>query len=310
MPGIGVILNPYSRSNKKNPDRIERFGFIVGDKGSCHSTDTIDQVRDLARQFKERQIEILGISGGDGTNHKTLTTFVEVYGDTPLPKIAILRGGTMNNLAWQLGIKGTPEKILSDLILKYHHGQSFKETQINMIEIDGSYGFILGMGLVERFINIYQNVDSPSPLRGLTLLIRATLSSIFNGKMAQRLCERFDVKMYIDGELQPFKNYMMIFAGTMQTLGFRFRPLYRGPTVPGKFQMVGISSTGRQLFTTFHRALMAKPSNSENYVDEMASRVVMEFDRPMRYTIDGDHADAPAARIEIKTGPLLTFVLP
>lgn len=310
MSGIGVILNPYSRSNRKNPDRIKRFGFIVGDRGSCHATDTIDQVHDLAREFKERDVEILCISGGDGTNHKTLTTFIEVYGDRPLPKIALLKGGTMNNLAWQLGINGSPEKILSNLILKYHEGEPLKETKINMICINGLYGFIFGMGVIERFIKIYQSIDGPTPQRGAWLLSRATVSSIINGKMAQHLCERFDARIYIDGKLQPFKNYMMIFAGTMETLGLHFRSLYRGASVPGQFQFVGISSTGRQLILTFPRALMAKPANSENYVDEMAEEVVMEFDEPMGYTIDGDMDGRPSTRIEIKTGPLLTFVVP
>jgi len=310
MAGIGVIINPHSRSNKKNPDRIKQFGFIVGEKGSCHVTDTLDHVRELACEFKEREIEILGMSGGDGTNHKTLTAFVEVYGDKPLPKIAILRGGTMNNLAWQLGIKGTPEQILSKLILRYHQGEMFQEERINMIRVNGEYGFLLGMGLVERFINIYQEVENPTPMRGALLLARASLSSIINGKLGRRLAERFDAKIYVDGKLQPFKNYMMIFAGTMVTLGFNFRPLYRAASSPGQFQMVGISSTGRQLFATFHKALMAKPANSENYIDEMARKVVMEFDRPMPYTIDGDHAEALADRIEINTGPLLTFIIP
>ncbi|HPW45197.1 MAG TPA: diacylglycerol kinase family protein [bacterium] len=311
MPGIGVILNPYSRSNKRNPDRIRQFGFIVGDKGSCYSTDTLDHVKYLAKEFKERDIEILGISGGDGTNHKTLSAFIEVYGEKPLPKIAILRGGTMNNLAWQLGIQGRPEKILSDLIIKYHNGESFREVDINMIRVNGSYGFLLGMGLIERFIDVYQNVKGgPTPARGMALLVKASLSSLVNGRMAQMLVERFNARIYIDGKLQPFKNYMMIFSGTMQTLGFNFRPLYRGASEVGKFQFVGISCTGMQLVKTFHRALLAKPANSEHYVDEMGSEVVMEFDEPMAYTIDGDHAPEKAKVIKIEVGPLLKCIIP
>ncbi|MBT3182821.1 MAG: hypothetical protein HN337_10005 [Deltaproteobacteria bacterium] len=311
MSGIGVILNPYSRSNKKNPERIKRFGFIVGDKGSCHATETIDQIHDLAHEFMERKVEILGISGGDGTNHKTLSAFLDVYGDNPLPKIAILRGGTMNNLAGQFGIKGSPEKILSDLILKYHNGEAFREESIHLIKVNGAYGFLFGMGLIDKFINIYQDCEGgPTPLRAFLLLARASISSLLNGKMSQRLCERFNARIYVDDKLMPFKNYMMIFSGTMQTLGFNFRPLYRGNSEPGKFQFVGISATGRQLIMSFPKALMAKPSNSEYYVDELGSKVVLEFDEPMPYTLDGDHAEESASRIEITTGPKLNLIIP
>lgn len=310
MPGIGIILNPYSRSNKKNPDRIKRMGFIVGDKGSCHLTETLDQVRELAYEFKEKKIDILGISGGDGTNHKTLTEFLAVYGDEPLPRIAFLRGGTMNNLANQLGILGAPEKVLSNLILKYHENEPFRETKINMIKVNGLYGFLFGMGLISRFIDVYQNVEGgPTPLRAARLLTQAMLSSIFNGKFAQHLCERFDAKITVDGEPMPFKNYMMIFSGTMETLGFNFRPLYRANTSEGKFQTVAISATGRQLLTTFPNALLARPSNSEHYADEMGSHVVLELEKPMSYTIDGDAPESTSDKIDITTGPLLTCIV-
>lgn len=310
MSGIGIILNPYSRSNRKNPDRIKHLGFIVGDKGSCHSTDTLGHVRELAHEFKEKKIDVLGISGGDGTNHKTLTTFLDVYGEEPLPRIALLRGGTMNNLANQLGIKGAPEKILSNLILKYHENEPFIEKKINMINVNGLYGFLFGMGLISRFIDVYQNVESgPTPARAAWLLARASISSVFNGRFAQHLCERFDCKITVDGQEMPFKNYMMIFAGTMETLGFNFRPLYRATSIEGQFQTVGISATGRQLLMTFPRALLALPSRSENYTDEMGKRAMFELEKPMSYTIDGDAPESPSDRIEITTGPLLTCIV-
>ncbi len=310
MPGIGIILNPYSRSNRSNPERIKKLGFIVGDRGSCHATETLDQVRDLAREFRERDIEILGISGGDGTNHRTLSVFIEVYGDKPLPKVALLRGGTMNNLANQLGIRGAPEKILSTLILKYHENIPFVESPINMVRVNGAYGFLFGMGLISRFIDVYQNVEGgPSPLRGALLLSRAMFSSLMNGRFSRHISERFDARLTLDGRLMPFKNYMMIFSGTMTTLGFNFRPLYRATSNPGQFQAVAISATGRQLLSTFPKAFFALPSNSEHYIDEMCSSMVLEFDRPMPYTIDGDAPDAPAQRIEISTGPLLTMIV-
>ncbi|MFA4873813.1 MAG: diacylglycerol kinase family protein [bacterium] len=310
MAGIGIILNPYSRSNRSNPERIKELGFIVGDKGSCHSTETLDEVRDLAHEFKERNIDVLGISGGDGTNHRTLSVFLEVYGETPLPKIALLRGGTMNNLANQLRIKGAPEKILSNLILKYHENIPFREVQLNMVRVNGAYGFLLGLGLISRFIDVYQNVEGgPSPARGAWLLSRAMFSAAVNGRFAQRLAERFDCRITIDGKVQPFKNSMMIFVGTMTTLGFNFRPLYRATSEAGKFQAVAISATGKQLLSTFPKAFFALPSRSEHYVDEMCKSLVLEFDKPMEYTIDGDFAEEPATRIEVSTGPLLSCII-
>ena len=95
MPGIGVILNPYSRKYKNNPEMAKHMGFIVGDKASCKATEDLADLRRVAEEFKTRDIDILAINGGDGTIHCTLTTFLNVYGNKPLPKIANLFTNTL-----------------------------------------------------------------------------------------------------------------------------------------------------------------------------------------------------------------------
>lgn len=310
MSGIGIIINPYSRSHRKDPTKAERLGFIVGDKASCHTTEDLNAVEDLAKEFKERKVEIIGVSGGDGTIHKTITTFMKIYGDTPLPKIALLRGGTMNNLANTLNVKGTPENILSNLILKYHEDQPFQEKQMDLMKINDDYGFLFGAGLISKFINTYnqhRNGD-PTPWHGFKLLTRAMFSAFFHTKMSLDLCERFDARITVDGKEAPFKNYMMIFAGTADNFGLHFKPLYRAMDTPGRFQLVAISTTPRGLLYTFPAAFFAKPSGSEDYYDVMGSKAVFEFDTPQRYTVDGDMPEE-TRRLEISLSQKVTLIV-
>lgn len=310
MSGIGIVINPYSRSHRKDPAKAERLGFIVGEKASCHTTKDLCDVEKLAAEFKSKNVEILGLSGGDGTIHKTLTTFINVYGSTPLPKVALLRGGTMNNLANCLNIRRAPERILSDLILKYHEDIPFEETEMDILNVNGNYGFLFGMGLVQTFIAEYtkhKNGD-PTPWYAFKLLSKTMLSALFNGRSATEMCERFDAKITVDGVPAPFKNYMMIFAGTMDSLGFHFKPLYRSREVPGKFQFVGISTTPRQLLFTFPQAFFGRPSGSDDYFDTVGNKVVLEFEEPRAYIIDGDTPE-PTTRIEVTSGPRLKMIL-
>jgi len=39
MPGIGIILNPHSKKHKKDPDKLKRMSFIVGDRASSYSVE-------------------------------------------------------------------------------------------------------------------------------------------------------------------------------------------------------------------------------------------------------------------------------
>lgn len=308
MGGIGIILNPHSRSYKHNPERMERLGFIVGDKASCHATHDIEDVETLAREFKEKQIEILGISGGDGTNHVTLTTFLKVYGDTPLPKIAFLRGGTMNNITNAIGIKGLPEKILANLIYKYHGGIEFKTTEVDIINVNGMYGFLWGNGLVSRFIEEYYRIGKKTPLNAGLLLIKFLASALCHTKMIQRMAERFDAKVTVNGKEWPFKNYVSILAGSIETLGLHFDPFHRAREKAGFFHVIGLSGTPRTLLSGFPWIFMRKRVPLESFIEDIASEVIIETEFPMTHQIDGDVQPA-TNKVVLKTGPRLTVII-
>src|SRR5687768_275022 len=108
MSGIGIITNPHSKLNKRNPRRAELLGYIVGERGQLEITNTLADLERVAHEFREKKIHTLAISGGDGTICRTLTALIHAYGEVPLPRVALLRGGTINVLANNLGIKGAP----------------------------------------------------------------------------------------------------------------------------------------------------------------------------------------------------------
>ncbi len=308
MAGIGIILNPKARSYKHNPGRMERLGFIVGDKGSCHATQDVLDVEALAREFKEKNIEILGISGGDGTNHVTLTTFIDVYGDKPLPKIAFLRGGTMNNVANALGIKGLPEKLLANLIYKYHAGEEFNTTEADLINVNGKYGFLWGIGVISRFIEEYYRSQKKTPLNAGKLLVKFLFSALFHTGFILRMCERFDAKVMVNGQEWAFKNYVSLHAGTIETFGLHFDPFHRAREKAGFFHLIGMSAVPRHLLIGFPWIFMRKKVPSENYVEDIASDVTIELEYPMTHQLDGD-VQLATDRIIMKTGPRLTIII-
>src|SRR6187402_688216 len=121
MSGIGVIVNPRSRRNQNDPRAAQRLARTLGDHGVVRAATDKDELARIAEDFRRLKIDVLGISGGDGTNHVTLTGFLEVYSDEPLPPVAFLRGGTMNTVANAIGVpKGRPDGLLASLIARYN----------------------------------------------------------------------------------------------------------------------------------------------------------------------------------------------
>src|SRR5580693_9687084 len=109
MSGIGVVLNPKSRHNLRDPGAALRLSRRLGDYGVLRTAQSVEELYRIAEDFRRFDIDVLAISGGDGTNHVTLTGFLDVYGGAMIPRVALLRGGTMNTVANSVGIRGKPE---------------------------------------------------------------------------------------------------------------------------------------------------------------------------------------------------------
>ncbi len=307
MPGIGIVLNPHSKKHRRDPDKISRLGFIVGDKGSCQVSDDLHDLRRVAEQFKTRDIDILAIGGGDGTNHATLTTFIDVYGEKPLPQVTFLRGGTMNTLANACNIKGSPEKLLSNLIYKYHEGEKFETTEMDIMQINDKYGFIFGIGVIYRFMEAYYSGAPPSPPKASYILIKSLTSALLNGRFARELFDRFDAEVRIDGKKWPFQNWSALYAGSLPILGLKFRVFHYAEEYR-KFHAVGFSMPPRNVLRHVPRMFVGKPSRSEDLVESPAGEMKIELAEAMPYTVDGDMLP-PEKTFHIRTGPRLTILV-
>ena len=73
---IGIVYNPFAGGNKTKPQaRKNKLEKILGPQGMVRETRSLEDIDSVAREFYQKDIDILGISGGDGTNHCVLTRF-------------------------------------------------------------------------------------------------------------------------------------------------------------------------------------------------------------------------------------------
>ncbi len=109
---IGVITNPNSRKNKSQQDRAARLQGIVGDRGVVRSTDTVDEIKPILRDFLRRRARYWVADGGDGAMHWMLRKGFEVLEEDEfrhgyeLPMTVPTNGGTIDLVAQNVGIEG------------------------------------------------------------------------------------------------------------------------------------------------------------------------------------------------------------
>ncbi|QQR81071.1 MAG: hypothetical protein IPJ69_02715 [Deltaproteobacteria bacterium] len=307
MPGIGVVLNPHSKRYKNDPEKLHRMGFIVGEKASLASTQNLTDIRRVAEEFKRKEIEILALSGGDGTNHLTLTHFFEVYGDQPLPKIALLRGGTLNTVAYSCGIFGSPEKNLSNLIYKYHEDEPFETTEVDLMQINDKCGFIWGCGVISKFMEAYYKNGIPSPPQAAWILMKSVGSALINGPFASHMFEPMEAEVTVDGKKWEMNTYSAIFSGSIPYLGLGFKVFYLARKVK-KFHAIGFCVKPRTVLPHVPLMFLGKPSGCPNHLEQATNEMVVKLAKPSGYTIDGD-LYPPTDTFVIKTGPRLTIIV-
>jgi hypothetical protein len=152
---LGIVSNPRSRQNLREMDAIRELlashpevlhrelHSRAGDAGA---------IRDLA----EAGVEIVAISGGDGTVQGMLSEMINSGRFAELPRIAVLPSGMTNLIAHDVGLAGRPAQSLRRLIAAAAAGEDLPLVRRRIIsmrhaaEAPPAHGFFLGTAAFYR----------------------------------------------------------------------------------------------------------------------------------------------------------------
>jgi len=308
MFSIGVIANQNSKLYRVNPGRVSTLEKTLGERGIFRATNDIKDLEATAILFKSKNIDILAISGGDGTCALTLTKFIEVYGTQILPKIALLRGGTMNTTAASLKIKGSPEKILKDLLSKLERNEDLVIAERNILKVNNDYGFIFGNGFFHNFLKIYYERAYPSVFKGFCLLSRAVISAAFNLKFSKEILHNFQAEMIVDGKKIDEKIFLSINCATIPYIGFGFNPYPKVLKNKDKFHLLGFPPKPFSVAKHMPEFFLGKELSDTDFIDITAGEVIIETKEPQGYQLDGD-LKLGGNTIILRAGPRLKFIV-
>jgi diacylglycerol kinase (ATP) len=325
MSGIGVVLNPKSRHNLRDPGALDRFAALLGDSGLVRAAHSIEDLYRIAEDFRRLEIDVLAIGGGDGTAHVTLGGFLEVYGHTALPQIALLRGGTMNTVATSVGVRrDSPDALLKHLVSDYR-GEWIRKSQRGPASLRGSersvmritadgrkalYGFLFGAGVIHGFLAEYYRAD-PTPLAAAAILARGVSSALTGGQLVHRMTTPLHGSVELeDDERWPERDYLAVAAGTIAHIGLGFRPFHRHAARPPAFHALGIYAPVAVFVRELPRIYRGLPMRKGRAYEAVSSRMVVRTTAgPLRYMIDGDLHEA-ASEVVVSAGPVVRLVLP
>lgn len=333
MSGIGVVFNPKSGRNLRDPRAARRLARALGDRGVVRQAGSLDELYRVAEDFRKLEIDVLGISGGDGTNGVTITGFLDVYRGSSLPQIALLRGGTMNTVANSVGVRrGRPEGLLDRLARAYveraarplqnveRHvmclrgdkppARSTSSSKSSMPPLPEVYGFLFGTGAVYGFLAEYYRGGQPNPVVAAKTLLRGVGSTMIGGEMVRRMAEPFRGSVELaDGTRWEERDYLAIAGGTIDHIGLNFRPFYRYGEKPGEFHVLGIHTSPWGFVRQLPRIWRAAPMRPGHTYEATTPAIkVLSPKSPIRYMVDGDLHECEGT-LQVSIGPRVRIVV-
>lgn len=300
---IGVVVNPNALGVRRRPGLPAALERILAGRGRLVETRTPDDLRRAVARFRAEGLEVIATCGGDGTNLSTLTELVRAYGRERLPTFAILRGGTVNTVAENLGVRGRPEALLARLVRAAEDGEVSTRGQ-DLLEVGGRFGFLFAAAMGARFLEAYYGGPVQGPAWAGVLAARTVASSLVTGRFARWLFAPVPVALEVDGRAADgIEGARLLLASTVPDVGIGMKVTWQAGRQPGRFHLVASELSTVKMALQLRRVLAGQPLEGAPHLDVLARRARLRFDAPQTFTLDGELFRESC--VEIAIGPRL-----
>ena len=309
MPGIGVISNRNARLNKLHPELKDELAYVIGSNGEVSSTGTITDAYKAVETFRKIGIDLIAISGGDGTAHRTLEIVVDVYGSHKMPPILLLPTGTQNMVPRSFGIDGSGLANLMLAMLRYRHNVPMQCIRRNLLRVNNHLSFMFGFGVAARFMVKYYESGQTNPKGAAKILTQLVASAMVGSELTKQMMSKVKVRVEQDGEFVCDAPMHTFFASFVERLPLHFEIFPEAGYQEGKFQVVYSGVDPLKIAQQFPQILRGGAVSPEAIHRCLASKLVLDLEHPEAYTLDGELYPA-TDHFEIESGPELEFVVP
>ena len=309
MPGIGVISNRNARLNRLHPELKDQLAYVIGSNGEVTSTGTIPDVYKAVETFRKIGIDIIAISGGDGTAHRSLEVLLDVYGSHPLPPILLLPTGTQNMVPRSFGIEGSGLANLMLAVVRYRHNVPMQCIRRNLLRVNGHISFMFGIGVAARFMERYYEIGETTPKGAAKLLAHVVMSAAAGSSLCEKMLAAVPARLELDGKVLDQSRVHTLFCSFVERLPLHFVLFPHAGQFEGQFEVVYSDVSPLKIAQRFPEILAGTRNEISGMTRLLGKRLVIDLEQPESYTLDGD-LYPETTHFEVEAGPELEFVVP
>lgn len=231
-PRIGILVNPHSGGNRKGlpalRNKIAEYPQVVQS-----DVQTPQDVLNALINFARQEVDLVTVSGGDGTVQAVLTALFHNQPFETLPPLVVLQSGTTSMIAGDVGFNGSRVKVLQKLFRWAQTGEGnpcLIQRPVLQVEIPNReplYGMFFGAaGIYQGIQHCRRNMHTKG-LKGelgpgLTLL-RFLWDIVCNRGDALAAAP---IAVEIDQNPLPQMDYLLLFISTLERLFLGLQPFW------------------------------------------------------------------------------------
>jgi diacylglycerol kinase (ATP) len=265
----GVLINPMSHRNLKDLADLSKITdeFRVLERRVV----TPEDLAIALAHFAHNNVNLIVISGGDGTVQAVLTAlFHKGFFDT-LPLLAVLRGGTTNMTAGDIGISGNQVRALRHLLRWAKTGYDnviVEKRAVMRLEIPGigvRYGMFFAAGGICQGMQYYQQRLYKRGLCGLPGICLTLMWYMLFAVTRSRNIHPIAIQALLDNRPFAEKEVLFLAITTLNRLLFGIWPFWG--TGKGRLYFTALGPHPRHLLSELPlllRGHMTKRSVPEN----------------------------------------------
>ena len=157
-PRIGLLINPLSGGNRSGLAAVRNT--IAGYPQVVQSdVQTPQEVLNALVEFARKDVNLVAVSGGDGTVQAVLTALFHNRPFEKFPLLTVLQSGTASMTARDVGFLGSPVKALQKLFRWVHTGDGMPSKIRRPVLRVAAPGHPIRFGMFFGAAAIYQGIE-------------------------------------------------------------------------------------------------------------------------------------------------------
>jgi hypothetical protein len=311
---IGLIINPRSHANKADPLHLDA---VLARHPTIRCASPIDShaLHETLRDFASDRVDLVVISGGDGTVRDVLSALAASDFASP-PELAILSSGNTNLAGRVLGSPGHGGDALEKLLDAIAIGQTRRRT-CPVLEVSWIgeptrppvYGFLFGAAAFTEAKRIAAETVQRRGINqglavGVTLL--ATIAKASFGRSG-KLSRGTRMEVRIDDAPPGDGRRFLMLATTLDRLMLGLWPFWgRGS---GVIRWLDIDAPAPWLLPALGAVFLRRPAvwmTKNGYRSGRADSLCLRMDKP--FILDGEAFDTGAEGVRLSASRFVTVV--